>query len=694
MTLKKGQVIKKGKLMLKDKLIYSYAMPYVFVFIFLVLFFVVFIQVALLDQIEQKYRLEIENSTMQDVNDMERVFNSLSVIRSDIISNSKMYAESNLEDIVQSLTVIQELKRYIVCNADIEEIIFWFQDDDYAYAGAGCTYKKSNLFLWHPYLRMTPDQSEALFKQTNEITDFCFLQDYKKEGVFDAACYTTVNINGKDAVLLVLFNVPGLREAKNFCLLDEKGAIRFSIGLEENLRGEKNEFVVDHKKYMVSGVKVQNRIYKRVIKNSEAMEGFNFFKKICYAIIALVISLSIIYLLLVIKKNVTNYKKLSHELSGNKNYKFLQKLLKGNFSKEAFESGVTSENFIYLQNKTFFIILFQLEKKLDTKSEEMELFVNSYLHGYLVELTEKNRYVYIGSLEDTKKTEYSDRCYQMWSNLESELNVHISFSISELFTDIEQIQNIFLKTVFALDFRFIKGNSCFIDARHLLNEQLTDIIYPQKLMTQLDLGVKNGDIKEINRLIEEIKSYIKESRLPLFYAKGICYEIVLDFTMIMQMTGLIKEGQRSSYAYILSQNNTIDEMMGHINNIANNIAVSILEDKANRQSKEIIDFDLYIKENALAENFSVQCMAEHFNMTASNLSTYYKQKTGVTIIDRVTDIRMEKAKECLLNPKSKMTINEIVTKVGYNNSSSFIRKFKSIYGVTPGQFIKANKATE
>lgn len=52
---------------------------------------------------------------------------------------------------------------------------------------------------------------------------------------------------------------------------------------------------------------------------------------------------------------------------------------------------------------------------------------------------------------------------------------------------------------------------------------------------------------------------------------------------------------------------------------------------------------------------------------------------------------MAMAEQLLLSEDPVYTVNEIVEKIGYNNTSSFIRKFKSIYGVTPGQYVKAKK---
>ena len=84
-------------------------------------------------------------------------------------------------------------------------------------------------------------------------------------------------------------------------------------------------------------------------------------------------------------------------------------------------------------------------------------------------------------------------------------------------------------------------------------------------------------------------------------------------------------------------------------------------------------------------------MADYFSMSASKLSNVYKKKTGNTIMEHVTQIRMAMAEQLLLREDPVYTVNEIVEKIGYNNTSSFIRKFKSIYGVTPGQYVKAKK---
>jgi AraC-like DNA-binding protein len=82
--------------------------------------------------------------------------------------------------------------------------------------------------------------------------------------------------------------------------------------------------------------------------------------------------------------------------------------------------------------------------------------------------------------------------------------------------------------------------------------------------------------------------------------------------------------------------------------------------------------------------FSIKSLASHFSMSVSSLSTFFKINAGVQLIDFITDLRINKATELLQN--SNLTISEIGMSIGYFNANAFIRRFKQIIGVTPGEY--------
>lgn len=91
----------------------------------------------------------------------------------------------------------------------------------------------------------------------------------------------------------------------------------------------------------------------------------------------------------------------------------------------------------------------------------------------------------------------------------------------------------------------------------------------------------------------------------------------------------------------------------------------------------------YLRANYQQE-ITLQEIADRFYLSREHISRKFKQEYHETITDYVTRIRMEKAKELLANPRSK--IYEIAYHIGYHNEKYFSKVFKKFYGVTPNEY--------
>lgn len=94
--------------------------------------------------------------------------------------------------------------------------------------------------------------------------------------------------------------------------------------------------------------------------------------------------------------------------------------------------------------------------------------------------------------------------------------------------------------------------------------------------------------------------------------------------------------------------------------------------------------DEYIQEHYAQSSMSISRVAEHLNLTASYASALYKRQTGQAMLDTINLTRIYHAK--LLLTGSHMSLEQVAEKVGYYNSSSFIRAFKKYENITPGQY--------
>ncbi len=89
---------------------------------------------------------------------------------------------------------------------------------------------------------------------------------------------------------------------------------------------------------------------------------------------------------------------------------------------------------------------------------------------------------------------------------------------------------------------------------------------------------------------------------------------------------------------------------------------------------------------------SLADIARISHLSVSRLAHIFKEQMGITIIDYLTSVRIERAKQLLLATGQSCT--EICFQVGYNNQSYFSRTFKELVGMTPRQFRVRNQRKE
>lgn len=88
------------------------------------------------------------------------------------------------------------------------------------------------------------------------------------------------------------------------------------------------------------------------------------------------------------------------------------------------------------------------------------------------------------------------------------------------------------------------------------------------------------------------------------------------------------------------------------------------------------------------QKISIQNLCHLFNISSRHLNRLFKQETGYTIVEMVHKIRIEKAKQFLIESNDKV-IN-VALKVGYDDPAFFSKLFRRVVGCPPGKY-KENK---
>ncbi|MBD2860555.1 helix-turn-helix transcriptional regulator [Paenibacillus oceani] len=110
---------------------------------------------------------------------------------------------------------------------------------------------------------------------------------------------------------------------------------------------------------------------------------------------------------------------------------------------------------------------------------------------------------------------------------------------------------------------------------------------------------------------------------------------------------------------------------------------AFLEEKR-AQKDPIVDFVRNFIEQRYGDDLYLDLIADKLNISPGYLRQYYKEKTGQSVSDSVDGVRIRQAKRFLAETDWK--VHEIAAKVGYRNANSFIRMFRRLTNVTPGEY--------
>lgn len=103
-----------------------------------------------------------------------------------------------------------------------------------------------------------------------------------------------------------------------------------------------------------------------------------------------------------------------------------------------------------------------------------------------------------------------------------------------------------------------------------------------------------------------------------------------------------------------------------------------------------LDQTLELIELGYAEHLSREVLAGVAGMSVWHYSRVFKNRTGISPMEYVNNIRMDRAKEMLLVPGQ--TIKHIASQVGFQDEFYFSRKFKKYVGVSPSTYQRQKRS--
>jgi two-component system response regulator YesN len=134
---------------------------------------------------------------------------------------------------------------------------------------------------------------------------------------------------------------------------------------------------------------------------------------------------------------------------------------------------------------------------------------------------------------------------------------------------------------------------------------------------------------------------------------------------------------------IISESQSAQELNELVREVCRSITAKI-NNYNNKSIKLVLRKAIDYIQKHYKEQITLNIVAEHVYVSTSYLSRMFKKELGINFIDYLNGLRIEKAKELLMDPKYKTY--EVAEKVGINDAHYFSRLFKKYVGISPTEF--------
>ncbi len=261
-------------------------------------------------------------------------------------------------------------------------------------------------------------------------------------------------------------------------------------------------------------------------------------------------------------------------------------------------------------------------------------------------------------------------------------------AISALHESFDEAPVAYLEAAAAYDNRFVMGDTRVLDYG-AISSDISDILpKAQTLTTGISQALKLGSRELLDDRISELLRFLKNTRMSPFAFRMI-YNNVID-TLTRAQAAELSAGKNARDIYdifSLSSCQSIDDLDELLRRLCDTLLTDAQDQEkggAEEEEDVISQAARYMDEHFSDPEISMAAIAESFDLSTTRFSLSFKERMGMTPLDYLTLLRSERAK--VLLEQTELTIRDIGAQVGYYDSSSFIRRFKQVTGVTPLQY--------
>ena len=289
---------------------------------------------------------------------------------------------------------------------------------------------------------------------------------------------------------------------------------------------------------------------------------------------------------------------------------------------------------------------------------------------------------------DTRSEEYEELLLNISQKLRAALMEHCGMDcrigISDRFCGLDHARAAFEGAVNAIHKRY------YLDESHAISvdkfeESVTMRSAQENAQRTIGDALMSGDSTKVHATVEKAYEELDSMTLETEQRNFLIFLLMLP----VQVLANARSGEKGSYdnhAKLLERFlccGDIREQKLFVLNMFDEVT-QLTNARSETHSHHIIERVRDIIQGKYMEQLSITSLAEEVYLTPTYLCVVFKQETGQTVNEYLTQIRMQQAKQFLSDPHIKLY--DVCYKVGYLSPSYFSKLFKKVTMMTPSEF--------
>ena len=211
-----------------------------------------------------------------------------------------------------------------------------------------------------------------------------------------------------------------------------------------------------------------------------------------------------------------------------------------------------------------------------------------------------------------------------------------------------------------------------------LPERAAGFSVPQEDFNRFRGSLRDNDIERAMAVVNEIELAARRLR-------AIDIDSVRDAFFTLYLIIFEALGNKREKTYVWQEIRELQTLTALNRFMLHNLWTAFGEPAApGKLSRKIRDIQRFVRDNYMSTGLTLGVIAEHSGLSRTYVSSLYKAATGQNVNEYLTALRIEKAKELLLDGHKKT--HDVALSVGYRDANYFSVLFKKRVGRSPSEY--------